>query len=89
MSYAHMASQGRAGKRAVTHVVVAGLMAAVAGVATSQPVHAATTLLASTGPLAGSQTALILGGTTQPTPSPEFARSAENLFLNPLGFNGG
>ncbi|MEB3034070.1 PE-PPE domain-containing protein [[Mycobacterium] nativiensis] len=65
-------------------MVVAG-----AGVGISQTVHAAATLLASTGPLAGSQTALILGGTTEPRPSPEFARSAENLFLNPLGFNGG
>lgn len=83
-----MTSQGRAGKSAVAHVVAVGLVAA--GVATSQPVaHAAATLLSATGPLAGSQTALILGGTTQPTPSPEFARSAENLFLNPLGFNGG
>ncbi|CAJ1508352.1 PE-PPE domain-containing protein [[Mycobacterium] holstebronense] len=85
-----MASQGRAGKNAVAHVAVVGLMAAAAGVATGQPVvNAAAALLSATGPLAGSQTALILGGTTQPTPSPEFARSAENLFLNPLGFNGG
>ncbi|WP_235653570.1 PE-PPE domain-containing protein [Mycolicibacter icosiumassiliensis] len=84
-----MTSQGRAAKSVVAHVAVAGLMAAAAGVATSQPVHAAATLLASTGPLSGSQTALILGGTTEPTPSPQFARSAENLFLNPLGFNGG
>ncbi|MEB3019786.1 PE-PPE domain-containing protein [[Mycobacterium] crassicus] len=65
-------------------MVVAG-----AGVGISQTVHAAATLLASTGPLAGSVTALILGGTTQPTPSPEYARTVENLFLNPLGFNGG
>ena len=65
-------------------------MAAAAGVATGQPVvHAAATLLSATGPLAGSQTALILGGTTEPTPSTDFARTAEKLFLNPLGFNGG
>jgi hypothetical protein len=70
-------------------VAVAGMMAAAAGVGISQTVSAAATLLASTGPLAGSVTALILGGTTEPTPSPEFARSAENLYLNPLGFNGG
>ncbi|MGB3335472.1 MAG: PE-PPE domain-containing protein [Mycobacterium sp.] len=83
-----MTSQGRAGTSTVAHVVAVGLVAA--GVATGQPVvRAAATLLSATGPLAGSQTALILGGTTQPTPSPEFARSAENLFLNPLGFNGG
>ncbi|WP_234782905.1 PE-PPE domain-containing protein [Mycolicibacter sinensis] len=70
-------------------MAVAGMMAAAAGVGISQTVSAAATLLASTGPLAGSVTALILGGTTEPTPSPEFARSAENLYLNPLGFNGG
>lgn len=65
------------------------MIVAAAGVGVSQTVSAAATLLASTGPLAGSVTALILGGTTEPTPSPQFARSAENLFLNPLGFNGG
>jgi hypothetical protein len=65
------------------------MIVAAACVATSQTVRAAATLLSSTGPLAGSVTALILGGTTEPTPSPEFARSAENLYLNPLGFNDG
>ena len=40
-------------------------------------------------PLAGSDTAIILGGTTEPTPSTAFAQAAENLFLNPLGFDGG
>ncbi|WP_235663942.1 PE-PPE domain-containing protein [Mycolicibacter terrae] len=75
--------------KAVAQLAVAGLLVAAAGVGVSQTVSAAATLLASTGPLAGSQTALILGGTGQPTPSPEFARSAENLYLNPLGFNGG
>jgi PE-PPE domain len=39
--------------------------------------------------LAGSDTAIILGGTTEPTPSTAFAQAAENLFLNPLGFDGG
>lgn len=75
--------------KAVAQLAVAGLLVAAAGVGVSQTVSAAATLLASTGPLAGSQTALILGGTGQPTPSPEYARSAENLYLNPLGFNGG
>ena len=41
------------------------------------------------GPLSGSDTAIILGGTTEPTPSTAFAQAAENLFLNPLGFDGG
>ena len=40
-------------------------------------------------PLSGSDTAIILGGTTEPTPSTAFAQAAENLFLNPLGFDGG
>jgi hypothetical protein len=39
--------------------------------------------------LAGSETALILGGTTEPMPSTEFAQTAEDLFLHPLGFAGG
>jgi hypothetical protein len=39
--------------------------------------------------LAGSDTAIILGATTEPMPSTAFAQAAENLFLNPLGFDGG
>ncbi|MEO6793322.1 MAG: PE-PPE domain-containing protein [Mycobacterium sp.] len=73
----------------IAQLAVVGMMVAAAGVATNQPLRAEAALLASTGPLAGSETALILGGTTEPTPSPEFARTAENLYLNPLGFNGG
>ncbi|MEO9017996.1 MAG: PE-PPE domain-containing protein [Mycobacterium sp.] len=61
--------------------------------ATSAPIaqaaHVDVTLMSADGPLWGSQTALILGGTTEPTPSPEFARSAEDLYLHPLGFDGG
>ncbi|MGA8330210.1 MAG: hypothetical protein WB777_13050, partial [Mycobacterium sp.] len=38
-------------------------------------------------PLAGSDTAIILGGTTEPTPSTEFAQTAEDLYLHPLGFD--
>ncbi|MGB3895966.1 MAG: hypothetical protein WA942_17145, partial [Mycolicibacter sinensis] len=56
---------GKASK-AVAQLAVAGLMVAAAGVGVSQTVSAAATLLASTGPLACSQTALILGGTGQP-----------------------
>jgi hypothetical protein len=40
-------------------------------------------------PLAGSDTAIIVGGTGQPTPSTEFAQAAEDLYLHPLGFDGG
>ncbi|HET9875464.1 MAG TPA: PE-PPE domain-containing protein [Mycobacterium sp.] len=46
-------------------------------------------LLSVDGALSGSETALILGGTTEPTPSPEFARTVEDLYLRPLGFDGG
>ena len=57
-----------------------------AGLFRCQAAHADDTLL---GPLAGSETALILGGTTEPMPSTAFAQTAENLYLNALGFDGG
>jgi hypothetical protein len=41
------------------------------------------------GPLTGSDTAIILGGTGESTPSTEFAQTAEDLYLHPLGFDGG
>ena len=40
-------------------------------------------------PLAGSDTAIILGGTFESTPDTAFAQAAENLYLNPLGFDDG
>jgi PE-PPE domain-containing protein len=67
-------------------VATVGLMTGLAGLLSSQAAHADDTLL---GPLAGSDTAIILGGTTEPTPSTAFAQTAENLFLHPLGFDGG
>jgi hypothetical protein len=67
-------------------VAAVGLFVGVAGVLSNPAAHADDTLL---GPLAGSDTAIILGGTTEPTPSTAFAQAAENLFLNPLGFDGG
>ena len=39
--------------------------------------------------LAGSDTAIILGGTTEPTPSTAFAQAAENVYLHALGFDDG
>jgi hypothetical protein len=71
-----------------------GLMVGVGSVLSSQAAQAEQTELgplssSDLGPLAGSETALILGGTTEPTPSNAFARAAENLFLHPLGFDGG
>jgi PE-PPE domain len=40
-------------------------------------------------PLTGSDTAIILGGTFESTPSTTFAQTAENLYLHPLGFDDG
>ena len=74
------------GTRVLTKVAGVGLMVGFAGVLTSQAAHADDTLL---GPLAGSDTAIILGGTTEPMPSTAFAQTAENLYLHALGFDGG
>ncbi len=76
-------------KTPVALLAAAGMVITTAGAAISPPLRAEAALLALDGPLSGSETALILGGTGQPTPSPELARSAEELYLNPLGFNGG
>jgi hypothetical protein len=40
-------------------------------------------------PLSGSDTAIILGGTFEPTPSTAFAQAVEDLYLHPLGFDDG
>jgi hypothetical protein len=40
-------------------------------------------------PLAGSDTAIILGGTFEPTPSTSLAQAVEDLYLRPLGFDDG
>ena len=63
-----------------------GLFVGVGSALCNPAAYADDTLL---GPLSGSDTAIILGGTTEPTPSTAFAQAAENLFLNPLGFDGG
>ncbi len=72
--------------RVLAKVAVVGLMSGGAGLLSCQAAHADDTVL---GPLAGSETALILGGTTEPMPSTAFAQTAENLYLNALGFDGG
>ena len=74
------------GYQGLAKVATVGLMASLAGLLSSQSAHADETLL---GPLAGSDTAIILGGTTEPTPSTAFAQTAENLYLHALGFDGG
>lgn len=70
-------------------VAAIGMIVGAASAPLAQLVHAELTLLSADGPLSGSATAIILGGTGEPTPSPEFARAAEDLYLNPLGFAGG
>jgi hypothetical protein len=62
-----------------------GLLIGVGSALSTQVAHADDTL----GPLAGSDTAIILGGTTQPTPSLAFAQAAENVYLHALGFDDG
>jgi hypothetical protein len=67
-------------------LAAAGLLVGVASALSTQVAHADDTLL---GPLAGSDTAIILGGTTEPTPSLAFAQAAENVYLHALGFDDG
>ena len=59
-----------------------GLLGGVASALSAQVAHADDTL-------AGSDTAIILGGTTEPTPSLAFAQAAENVYLHALGFDDG
>lgn len=74
------------GYRVLTKVAGVGLMVGFASVLSSQAAHAEETLLPA---LAGSDTAIILGGTTEPMPSTAFAQTAEDLYLHALGFDGG
>lgn len=74
------------GYQRLAKVATVGLMTGLAGLLSSQTAHADDILL---GPLAGSDTAIILGGTTEPMPSTAFAQTAENLYLHALGFDGG
>jgi hypothetical protein len=61
----------------------------VASASIGPTAQADVTLLSADDPLAGSDTAIILGGTTEPTPSTAFAQVAEDLYLQPLGFDDG
>jgi hypothetical protein len=63
-------------------VTAVGMMVGVASALFSQFAHADDSL-------AGSDTAIILGGTFESTPDTAFAQAAENLYLNPLGFDDG
>jgi hypothetical protein len=70
------------GNKLLAHVTTVGAIVGAAYALFNPAAHADDSL-------AGSDTAIILGGTTEPTPSTAFAQAAENLFLNPLGFDGG
>src|SRR5271170_425577 len=65
-------------------VAALGMFVGLASAASIQAAHAD-----ADDPLAGSDTAIILGGTTEPTPDTAFAQAAEDLYLHPLGFDGG
>ncbi len=70
------------GYQILGHIGAVGAIVGVAYAMNSPAAHA-------DDPLAGSDTAIILGGTGEPMPSTEFAQSAEDLYLHPLGFAGG
>jgi hypothetical protein len=72
------------GSKLLAKAAALGMFVGVASAASIQAAHAD-----ADDPLAGSDTAIILGGTTEPTPSTAFAQAAENLFLHPLGFDDG
>lgn len=73
----------------LAHVTAVGLLVGAATAPIAHAANAQVTLLSADGPLSGSQTAIIIGGTVEPTPSVDFARTAETLYLNALGFDGG
>jgi hypothetical protein len=68
---------------------VVGMIVGAAIAPISQPVHAEVVLLSGDDPLSGSDQAIIVGGTFESTPTTSFAQAVENLYLNPLGFDGG
>ena len=70
------------GYKVLAHLGAIGAIVGVAYAMNSPAAHA-------DDPLAGSDTAIILGGTGEPTPSTAFAQAAEDLYLHPLGFDGG
>ena len=65
-------------------VAIVGMFLGAASAASLQAAHAD-----ADDPLSGSDTAIILGGTFESTPSTSFAQAAENLYLHPLGFDDG
>jgi hypothetical protein len=73
----------------LANVTAVGMIVGAASALISPAAHADVTLLSADDPLAGSDKAIILGGTTEPTPSTAFAQAAENLYLHALGFDDG
>jgi hypothetical protein len=73
----------------LARVTVVGMIAGVAWAPINPAARADVDLLSADDPLTGSDTAIILGGTTQPTPDTAFAQAAEDLYLHPLGFDDG
>jgi hypothetical protein len=67
----------------LVHIGAVGAMVGMASALNSAAAYA------DDDPLAGSDTAIILGGTGEPTPSTEFAQTVEELYLHPLGFDAG
>ena len=72
------------GSKMLAKVAIVGMFLGAASAASLQAAHAD-----ADDPLAGSDTAIILGGTSEPTPSTAFAQAAEDLYLHPLGFDDG
>jgi hypothetical protein len=70
-------------------IAAGGVIVGAVGAALSPIAHADETLLPADDPLSGSDTAIILGGTTEPTPSTAFAQAAEDVYLHALGFDDG
>src|SRR6201996_1571170 len=72
------------GSTMLAKVAIVGIFLGAASAASHQVAHAN-----ADDPLAGSDTAIIVGGTYEPTPDKAFAQAAENLYLHPLGFDDG
>jgi hypothetical protein len=77
------------GYKLLANVAAVGMIVGLTSAAINQAAHADVNLLSADDPLSGSDTAIILGGTTEPTPSTAFAQAAEDLYLHPLGFDDG
>lgn len=77
------------GYKVFAFITAVGVIAAAASTSITQPVHVELALLSADSPLSGSDTAIIVGGTFEPTPSTAYAQTAEDVYLHPLGFDGG